>query len=235
MKLMKIFLVCGLSFITSFGLYAQEEGHLKMEITEVSSENPQMQAQLEMMKGSQTEVHFKDGKSLTTMNMMGGMVVTKVLLETGQGLKLIMDMMGQKMLIPMSQQELTQSQNDPANPMNDLTVTYDEADTKDIAGFSCYKMVATPVSNPDMKIEAYITEDIKANAAVIQGVNLENFKGFPLEYTVNMGVMTMTTTTKEYEATVDSEVFNVNTNGYTEMSMEDFMNSIGQMGGGFGF
>ena len=188
-----------------------------------------------MMKGSVTEVHYKDGQSLTTMNMMGGMVVTKVLMEQTGDLKLIMDMMGQKLLIPMSKTELDASKANNENPMGDLDISYDESDTKEIAGFNCYKMTATSAVNPDITIEAYITEDIKANAAVIQGVDLELFKGFPLEYTVDMGMMALTTTTKEYNQTVEAGVFDIDTNGYTTMTMEEFMNSMGGMGGNFGF
>jgi hypothetical protein len=218
------------------GLAAQnQEGHLIMEITDATSNNEQMAPQLEMMKGSVTEVHYKDGQSLTTMNLMGGMVVTKILLEKSGDLKLIMDMMGQKMLIPMSKMELEKSKATGENPMSELDITYDETDTKEIAGFPCYKMNAKSKSNPDLNIEAYITDRIKANAAVIQGVDLEMFKGFPLEYTVDMGMIKMTTSAKEYNEKVDASVFDINTKGYTTMTMEEFMNSMGGMGKGFGF
>ena len=206
-----------------------------MEIIEASSDNEQVNAQVQMMKGSVTEVYYKDGQSLTTMNLMGGMVVTNVLMQTNGDLKLIMDMMGQKMLIPISKIEQDKAKAENDNPMSDLDITYNEGDTKEIAGFACYKMIAQSAVNPDIQIEAYITEDIQANAAVIQGVDLELFKGFPLEYTVDVGMMTMTTTAKEFEATVDSNVFNIDTAGYTEMSFKDFMDSMGSMGGNFGF
>lgn len=228
-------LVLNILFIALAATMFGQKGHLVMEIVDVKSDNPQMQAQLEMMKGSETEVFYNGTKSLTKMNMMGGMVLTDILIEKEVGMKLIMNLMGNKMFIPMSQQEMDVAKASADNPMNDLNITYDKSDTKELAGFSCYKMVAVPTANPDMQFEAYITEDIKTNAAMIQGVDLEQFAGFPLEYTVNMGPMTMTTTAKTFEPTVDDAVFNVNTDGYTEMTMDEFKSSMGQMGGGMGF
>lgn len=223
-----------LLFISISG-YCQNQGHLIMEITEASSENEQVNAQVQMMKGSVTEVHYKDGQSLTTMNLMGGMVVTRILMEASGDIKLIMDMMGNKMLIPMSKMDIDKAKAENENPMDDLDISYDESDTKEIAGFSCYKMIAQSAVNPDMQIEAYITEEIQANAAVIRGVDLEKFKGFPLEYTLDVGMMTMTTTAKEFLTEVDSDVFNINTDGYTTMTFQKFMDQMGGFGQGFGF
>ena len=50
------------------------EGYVKMEITEVTSDNPQMAQGLEMMIGTQTELFFNKEKSVNKMSMMGGMV-----------------------------------------------------------------------------------------------------------------------------------------------------------------
>ena len=216
--------------------FSQDEGHITFEITDVASDNPQVQAQMEMMKGSTTEVYYKGDKSLTNMNMMGGMInVNLILGGKDQGMKMAMDMMGQKVLIPISKEEMEKMKAESENPMSELTIEYDESDTKEIAGFTCYKMVATPVTNPDMKLEAYITEEIKTNAALVQGVDMEQFKGYPLEIVANLGMATMTTSAKAYEPKCDDASLTMDTSGFTEMSFEDFMSSMGQMGGGFGF
>ena len=67
--------------ISSQYLVAQKviaKGTVKMEITKVTSDDPQMAMGLEMMKGSQTEVAFKDDQYLTSVDMMGGMVKMKI-------------------------------------------------------------------------------------------------------------------------------------------------------------
>ena len=47
------------------------EGHVKMEITDIVSSDPQIQAMADMMKGSTQEMYFTKDKGLMVMNMMG--------------------------------------------------------------------------------------------------------------------------------------------------------------------
>ena len=223
-----------LGVFMTFGAIAQDQGHISYEITDASSDNPQIQAQMEMMVGGTTEVYYIESESLTENNMMGGMVNIKMK-KNDDGMKMAFDMMGQKMLIPISKAEMEKMKAEGDNPMNELNITYDQSDTKEIVGFTCYKMVASPVTNPEIKIEAYITEEITTTAPLIQGVDMEQFQGFPLEIVANMGQVVMTTTATAYEGTCEPSALTLDTNGFTELSFEDFMSSMGQMGGGFGF
>lgn len=236
MKLINTFLCF---FLLATGIMtAQEgmkEGYIKMEITDVITENQEMAAMLEMMKGTETEVYFQDGKSLTNMNLMGGMVQMKNMLDKDGNMNMFMDAMGNKMHVETTKMEMDKMKAENPNPMDDLDITYDENDRKKIAGYDCYKMIAKGKGDASsFNIEAYVTEDIKINASVMQGIDLGIFKGFPLEYIIDAGQMKLVSTTMEIKDEVDSKVFVIDDSGYTKMSMEEFMGSMGQMGG-FGF
>lgn len=208
------------------------EGYVKMEITDVTSDDEQMAQYLEMMKGSETEVYFTADQSLTVMNMMGGMMQMKNLLSKEGDMNMYMDMMGQKMHIPATKAELdrAKAESDNENAWDELEFEYDETDRKEILGFDCYKMTSVG-EDSNMKFEAYITDAIKTNAAIIQGADLSNFRGFPLEYNISMPKMTMVIEAQDFKKEVDSSVFDIKADGYTKMTFDEF---IENMGGGFG-
>ena len=93
-------------------IFGQDQGHISYEITEATSDNPQIQAQMEMMKGSTTDVYYLGDESLTVNNMMGGMINIKMKLDT-EGMKMTFDMMGQKFLIPMTKAEMEKMKAGP--------------------------------------------------------------------------------------------------------------------------
>ena len=222
-----------ISMIFSISVFTQN-GALTMEVVDASSADAQVAAQLEMMKGTKLSVSYMGEKSLTKMNMMGGLVNIDVKMSENGDMDMFMDMMGQKMWIPSTKAELDLAKAEAA--LSDPEFVYDESDTKEIAGFECYKVTMT---NPDLEgfvLEAYITEEIKTNAAVIQNVDISQFKGFPLEYTINSATpeMTMTFTTTDYTADVDASIFDVKTDGFTKMTMEELQSLMGGAGG-FGF
>jgi hypothetical protein len=227
-------LLIGLVVTTSL-LVAQSAGTLTLEVTDVSSDDPQIAQMAEMMKGNTMTVVFEGKKSFTEMNMMGGMVAIQVLSKDNGDVDMLMNMMGQKMYIPTSKLEQEKVQAQSGNTP-EFTYTYDESDTKEIAGFPCYKMTVGAVGNEDFKVEAYITEKLKIDANVIQGMKVADFKGFPLEYTMGMGPMSMTFTTTKFDQIVDASKFELNASGYTKMTLEEFTQTMQSMGaGGFGF
>jgi len=217
----------------SIALMAQN-GALTIEVVDASSTDSQMAAQMEMVKGTSISVSYMGENSMTKINSMGGLVNIDVKMSENGDMDTYMDMMGQKMWIPSTKAELDLAKAEAG--ASDPELIYDESDTKEIAGFQCYKVTMT---NPDVDglvIEAYITEEIKANAAVIQGVDIGAFRGFPLEYTIKNETpnMNLTFTTTDYSADVDASVFDVKTNGYTKMTMEELQSLLGGAGG-FGF
>ncbi|MFT4567763.1 MAG: hypothetical protein ACI9FN_002730 [Saprospiraceae bacterium] len=219
--------VLAMSFVTTMNAQS-DKGTITMEITEISSDNAQMAQVAEMMKGTQTKVYFSGDKSVTQMDMMGGMVKMNMFSEKGGEFDILMDAMGQKFWVNMPKTEIAQKK--AQSP--EMEITYDKSDKKTIAGYECYRMDVVVDGDSEMNIIAYITEELDFEAPVMQGVDMTQFAGFPLEYSMEGGPMQMTITTKEFLATVDEAVFEMNTSGYKKMTMDE-LQSMG--GGGFGF
>jgi hypothetical protein len=223
------------TYFLSFAQKSLSEGKIVMEISNVTSEDPQTAQMLEMMKGSQTEINFgKDGYSTKT-SIMGGMVEVKTFTNTGsKQFDMLMDMMGQKMWIASNTDEMAKD-DESKKVLESSKVVYNKEDKKVILGYNCYAMKLTTPENPDMTIAGYVTEEIKTNANIIQGFQAVKFDGFPMEYTVDTKAMKMTMSAKDIKDKSDAAAMVPKTDGYTKMTMEEFKQKMGGMGAGFGF
>jgi len=221
----------------SASLFSQDgAGTIVYEITEASSDNPQAAQFAEMMKGNETLVYFKDGESLTKINMMGGMVKMDLKQDQEKNLDLLLDAMGQKIWVNSPKLEQDRMKAEADNPMEYMEIAYDMEDTKSIAGFDCFKMTVDFPDAEGFKLEAYVTDQIDVRPSIIQGVDITEFKGLPLEYEFFNPQMNLTVTAKSYEDTVDASVFELNTAGFQQMTMKEFIDLTQQFGGGgFGF
>ncbi|MBK8080591.1 MAG: hypothetical protein IPK25_10080 [Saprospiraceae bacterium] len=142
----KITLFIFLSILIFQPVFAQKtinEGVVKMEISDISSNDPQTASALEMMKGSIFEIYFTEKENLTLVNMMGGLMEMKIHVNDADNvMNMYMDMMGQKYLVESKANEsITAEQKEAASKMK---IEYDKNDTKEIAGYKCYKMKITP-------------------------------------------------------------------------------------------
>ena len=216
----------------SFPSYGQGNVHITMEITDFESNDPQVAQMAEMMKGSLTEVYHMDGKTLTKLSLMGGMVAIDIHVNEVGDMDMLIDAMGQKIWSPATKAEQDRAQAESESPMSDLDITYDESDRKEIAGFDCYKMVAIAAGDESTRIEAYISPEIIINAAVMQGVDITQFKGFPLEFTMINPQATVTASAQSITSEVDAALFEFSTDGHQKMSIEEL---IQMSGGNLGF
>lgn len=230
-----LFTIIFLLFVST-GMVAQkviEKGTVKMEITKVSSDDPQMAMGLEMMKGSQTELIFKEDQYVTNMDMMGGMMKIQVHIEKSKNMmNMLMDMMGNKSWI---ESKLDETQTVQQKAIAEQTkLEYDKSDTKEILGYKCYKMTIT---NPEMEgisVTGYVTEDIKTKANLIQGFQSIELAGYTMEFTISNPKFSMTMTAVDVNEKVDDSKFSFDTKGYKKMTMAELQKSMGGMGG-FGF
>ncbi len=208
-----------------------DKGYVKMEITEVTSDDPQMAIGLEMMKGSVTEIYFVEGKYRTAMNMMGGMVRMDNLVDANaQKMDMLFDAMGKKIWVDTDLEEA--KKNKPANQnMEDYKVDYDKSQTKNILGYDTYKATIAIPNNQGMTVEGWITEDIKTDANIIQGMEDLKLQGFPLEFSVVSPQVKMTFAATEIKDNVDENIFVLKTDGYKKMTMKEFSETMGGMGG----
>ncbi len=235
-----IIVILGLVVLGFFSSQAQADftkGYIKLELTDVSSQKEEMAAGLEMMKGMTMETFFSDKKTLTQMNMMGGMMKTQSLVDIkSKDAILLFDMMGQKIMVKTNQDNMM-SEEDKKKAMGKIKMESFKSETKKILGYECYKVVIDLDQASNMKMYAYVTEQIKASSNNLQGFEAITMKGFPLEFKMEMGtMMSMTYTAVEIKKELDESVFNLDTKGYKEMTFEEFQKSMGGMsGGGLGF
>jgi len=229
-----------IAFIT-FQVTAQKTlttGHIKMEITEATSDDEQMAMGLEMLKGTETNYYFDSEKTLVTQSMMGGMVeVATITKMKDKSMEMFFNMMGNKTLVETTDEEMRNSEGVDTAAMSKMKVIYDENDKKKIAGYECIKAT---ISNPELSesevnFTMYVSSDINASAKMIQTLSEFDIRGFPLEFSINMPNMKMIYSTTTIETEFDKNVFNVDRTGYTKMTMEDFQKQMGGMSGGLGF
>lgn len=228
MKFNFIFLLVLLGVTPTWSQKVLTEGIIKMEVSDVQAEDPQMAAQLEMMKGTTMEVAFKGNNHVSNVNMMGGLaIIRSQILESEKKMNLLMDMMGQKFWIESNLEEAVSAEQKELAQKS--VITYDENDKKEIMGYSCYKMTIT---NPDMgmDVSGYVTNAIKSKANLIRGFETLEYKGFPMEFTVKNNMFSMTTTTIAVEDKVDDSKLQIDTTGYKKMTMQEFQESFGGMG-----
>lgn len=208
------------------------KGTITMEITDVKSDDPQMEMGLAALKGSQTELIFNEKQYVTNMDMMGGMISMKNVVNKGDNkMNLLMDAMGNKIWV---ESDLDKAQNaTEKEAISKSKITYDKKDTKIILGYNCYKMTLTNPEMDGMKLIGYVTSDIKTNANIIRGYEGVEFEGYPLEYTVENAnpAFTMTTKAVKIKDTVDEKQFILDTKGYKKMTMDEFQKAMGSMGG----
>jgi len=239
MKFLKISFLTVLSFITiTINAQKIESGSIKMEITDVNSDNEQTAAGLEMMKGMVTEYSFSPDQSLSKTDMMGGMVKSTSLVNNKtEEMTMLMDLMGNKMLVESTKEERDRLAGEADDMMENVKVEYDETDTKTIQGYECVKATIMGLGTEEMsmKFTMYLSKDLLANNKMIQGMDKLDLKGFPLEYVIETDQMSMTYTATEVSTELDKEIFNVSTSGYTKMTWKEFMEQMGSMGGGMGF
>lgn len=232
--LSKLFVVI-LFFSTSYASYAQktlEQGTVKMEITKADSDDPNMAMGLQAMNGSQTLVVFDGNKHVSVMDMMGGMIKIKVLVEKESNkMNMIFDMMGNKTWV---ESELDKAQSEKEKTVAAQTkIEVDKNTTKEILGYKCYKITMTNPEMDGLSIEAYVTEDIKTKANLIQGFQSVELPGFTMEFNVINPQMRMTMSAVEVSEKADPKLFELDTKGCKKMTMEEFQKSMAAMGGGF--
>lgn len=225
-----------LAIFMSTSIVAQEgSGTIVYEIVEASSDDPQAAQFAEMMKGTETLVYFKDKESLTKINMMGGLIKVDLKKDKEENLDMLVDAMGQKMWVNSPKLEQDRLKAEADDPMEYMEIEYDMDDTKTIAGYECFKMSVDFPDAEGFRLEAYVTDQVDVRPSIIQGVDIADFKGLPLEYKFLNPQMNLTVSAKSFDDTVDASVFELNTAGFQKLTMKEFLELTQQFGGGGGF
>lgn len=217
----KILLSAALVFTALLADAQKKEGSITYSITIEGL--PEEQAA--MMKGMETKVYFKNGKSRSETSMAFG-TTTTVSDEKGNSTTL-MEMMGQKQYMKTTAEQAKKDQAKSGDPK----ITYVD-EKKTIAGYECKKAVIDfkDEKGGSMTSNVWYTDQIPYTQT--GGKNSSQFKGLkgaPLEFTVSQQgfKMVMLATNVSLSAVPDSK-FTVSTDGYTEIKPED----LKRMGGG---
>jgi len=232
---MKKLFILPVLFLFALTVQAQKtlnEGVVKMELTEATSDNEQMSAVFEMMKGSETNYYFNNAKALVSQTFMGGMISMSTISDSETDeVTMLFDMMGQKMMVETTNKEMNAANETPEakKAMENLKIDYDKATTKEILGYTCYK--ANVDAGTGMKVELFVTEDIKASNTLIKGLEGMQLEGFPLEMKMNTPEFKMLYTATEILNEVDPAMLKADATGYKKMTFQEFQQTMGAMGG----
>src|SRR6056297_1945454 len=199
-NLIGIFIFC-LIATTGWSQKTFSEGSVQFEITDLSSDNPQVAGQLEMMKGSTMTIYVKGDQQLTSMDMMGRKI---------------------KVQMPTDENEAEDV---------DVDIEYFEDDRKEIAGYDTYRAVMkTNTDGQQVTLETYITDAFEFDGEMIRNApGSKQLRGMPLEFTVSQPEISMTFTAQEVLMEIDDSVFDIDASEYEEMDPEDLQN-MGGMG-----
>ncbi len=216
-QLLILFLLVSVS-VTAFSQKISE-GVIRLELTDVKSDDPSVASQMAMMKGSTNDIYFSKDQQKVSMSMMGGMMNMMVFTTPAtKETKLFMDMMGNKFQVKTPMEE-------PGTGEDEMDIkTTDE--TKEIKGYTCKKVIMTPkktaANGQDMTITLYVTDRIQMVGPItpqMKGPNKLN--GTPLEMSIQTSGVTMVYTCKGVETSLPKDSFK-EPKGYKEMSKEEY-------------
>ena len=228
--ILKITSIAILLFTISFTSSAQKkikEGSVIYELTDIESDAPEVQ----MMKGSRMNLYFNKKNQKFEMSMMGGLmeIVTIMDVDTEES-TMLTNIMGNKAMVKMTKEDMEKQKAKVKKP--EYEITFDKSDKKEIAGYNCYK--ATLTSKDGNTLEIYVTDEINTKLEYFK----ETFPGldvFPLEFAIDNAGISLVFSAQEFNTKLASDVFDLpSTEEYPEMTLEEFEQSMGGMGG-FGF
>jgi GLPGLI family protein len=184
---------------------------------------PAEMAAMEAMLPDEMTTQIKGDKTRLEQSLgMGMSQVTITDLKKGSG-TLLMDMMGKKMAVEMSKDDLKEMDKKKGDKKPEFKYL---DGTKEIAGYNCKKAMVVLEGAGEMEI--YYTEDLPAGA----NKQFEGLKGFPLEYTIDSGQFKMKMTAKSVKKeSLGADLFTI-PDGYDKMTFEEFKTSMGGMMGG---
>lgn len=221
-KLTKI----ALTALLFLGITATAQTQLKKGSVTYSMTMPGATEEMAAMGESTITVHFDEKTQSTDMSMMGGMMLMKTIVPTGnkKDSKMTMEVMGMKYEITDIGEEANKATNSVGNLENATEIVYDKKDTKEILGFKCYK--ATISMNDGSKSVFYITDAIAPQA--VEADAKVKLTGYPLEMTVQTEQGDMVMKATKFSKDVAAEAFKVG-EGYTKVTMEEFQKQMGGM------
>ena len=168
----------------------------------------------ESMLPQEMTMFFKDSKVRIEQSMgMGG---TQIVMSdnSAKTADILMDMMGQKIHIHMTKEEIEEAEKDTQKP----EITYLEGE-KEIVGYKCKK---AEIKNGETLTTVYYSDKLQ-----ITHNDYKELNGFPLEYTASTEGMEMVITASEVQKEKLPDTLFEIPEGYDLMTMEELGNMMG--------
>jgi GLPGLI family protein len=179
---------------------------------------------LQMMKGAEVITYMTKDQRRVDINMPI-QSTSAIMDEKSKSITTLMDIMGQKYMIKQSAEEWKKEEE----KMPETSIKY-TTETKTIAGYLCKKAEVTTISKEGKEetMNVYYTEEIPA-ATLKQAY--KGLKGFPLEYSMKQGGVSMKFIAKSIsKETVPASMFELPKEGYKETTMEEFQKEMAGFG-----
>lgn len=184
----------------------------------ISYPESELDQQTLSMMPSESVVYFKDQRSRAEMKIAMGTTVAITDARTG-AMTTLMDMMGNKIAMKFSKEELEKEKLQTQKP--ELKNT---SDTKKIAGFNCKKvqMIFKDDSGGDVNMDIWFTDEIAAPNSMRAGeMNLDQIDGFMMEFETKMNTLTMKMICRSVtEENVSDSMFGI-PDGYSLTTMDE--------------
>ena len=208
-------LVIALTLFLSFNSLAQgPSGYIKYNMS--YTESSMTKEELEMMP-EETEMWFKG--DLVKLRMPMGMGMQSDVLILKDKVVLLMDLMGNKLAMESTKTEV-EKQNSASKK---AVVKLVDGETKKVAGYDCKKAILSTPGEKDMIV--WYSDKIKSNGSWY--FQMSEIKGFPLEFSMKTGEMSVRMAAKEVRMEkVDDAEFTVSSD-YKVMTQADMMKMMG--------
>ena len=209
------------------GITANAQTQLKKGSVTYSMTLPDAGEEMAAMGESTITVHFNETMQATDMSMMGGMMLMKTIIPVAnkKDTKMTMEVMGMKYEITDIGEEASKNASGLSNLDEAKEIVYDKKDTKEIAGFKCYK--ATITMNDGSKSIFYVTDAIAPQAGTAAEAKVK-LTGYPLQMTVSTQQGNMVMTATKFSKDIPADAFKVG-EGFTKITKEEFQKQMGGM------
>jgi hypothetical protein len=190
-----------------------------------------------MLAGATMEFVFKGDLVKTSINL-GMMMSMNIIMDnkSEKGMMLMsIPMMGKNIAVEMTPEDIQKAKEEQKTNQSKAKIEYFKKNKKKIAGYKCYKAVATISGMPD-PITLYITDKIKPTGQSQIQSQIPGLTGFPLMYEITAQGMKISFEASDVKNfTPESSDFEMSIpDGFEKMTMEE-LKEMGMGGmGGFG-
>lgn len=188
----------------------------------MSSDKPEIQAQLGMMDGSSMQIFYVDQKSKVESNMAGGLMKSSTIMDfkKKKGMMTTEGMMGNQAAIFDIDEDMDEEDEETSFEIMD--------ETKDILGYTCKKGIM--YGEDDTEAEYWFTEDIQVVEGSLGKFVQKGVPGLPLEIIIRQADVTIKFVAKEVNNSFKETkgMFNVKIpKGFNEVSIDMLKNMGG--------